>query len=708
MKKHFITTALLILACGTVKPVLASPSVSPLQARPGDTFQLIATVDCPDGKTDHPLDKDSVKISGSDVTLTYVSSNDCSATYTAVVATKPINRELVVTLSSKGTPLGTFAFHIVDIPPGPIPPGLDPQVDAMYTILSERMCADQFGVRVARHYFCLNVSIGNNSGYPLILASIGFLRRDGRTEYRDTNASYLTVRSTTQQEHVFSARNLTLRSLEAAGVMIASFTPFSGNAGRRGRIGLWSALASTAASAWDSLIPDRTITTAANLDDAALRDGRLIPNNSPVRFAVFVDRDTVRPMLLQNAGQLEVSAQAADQMSAELRSRAAGAHNTAQQSNLTREADKLQQQASGLREEAKKRNENTTRQTRAKLDPLARSKAPLEDDLLSVRRALGSLIIVGDQIQYLQRVQVDASAVVPEIMPPPQIDSASEPATPGGSVDIVLLGKWLARATVTATKCDPKFTAVPAASGNSLTLKGFTLADCSETSIPLTIDNGGGTIVYNLAVKQKPSLDDPGAKNVVTIDQGKATLALTGKFLTEAKAAVTLGNGSNPSTLQSSDLTITDRSDTGLKVSFAVPKDYNKAGTTAKVSVTTASGKSNEISYTLALKPVLDTPKNAKVAIAGGKAVLALTGTSLDGAQPTVTLTKGSSSVVLKDSDRPIENASGTGLTVNATLPSDYAAAGTTVKIKVSTDAGVSNEVQFTLTAPAKKAAPKK
>jgi len=711
MKHHLPTAAgILFLWWGSTTSGVGAPSINPLSARPGDTFQLIATTDCVNGKADHPLDKDSVKISGSDVTLTYVSANDCSVTYTAAVAAKPINRELVVSLASQGTLLGTFAFRITDIPPGPIPPGLDPQVDAMYTIMSEKMCADQFGVRVARHYFCLSVSIGNNSGYPLILASVGFLRRDGKTEYRDTNASYLTVRSTVQQEHVFSARNLTLRSLQAAGVLIAGFTPFSGNAGRRGRIGIWAALTATAASTWDTLIPDQTVAQAGNLDDATLRDGRLIPNNSPVRFAVFVDRDTVKPILLQSATQLDVSAAVAEQMAAELHAKASTTRDTAHQANLTSEANKLQEQANGLRMEAQKRNENTTKAKRARMDPLARSKAPLEDDLLSVRRALGSLIIVGDQIQYLQRVQVDASAVNPEITPPPQVSSASTPAVPGGTVDIVLQGKWLARATVTATKCDPKFTAVPDASGNSLMLKGFTLADCSETAIPLVIDNPGGSLVYNLPVKQLPALDDPGAKGTVTIDQGKATLVLTGKFLTDGKPAVTLANGSNTKTLQGSDLTITDQSVSGLKVAFKVPDDYNKAGTTAKVSVTTASGNSKEVTYTLALKPALDPPKTPKVTIGNGQAVFPLTGTSLSGATPTVTLVRGANSVVLKDSERTVQSPSATALTVTATaIPATYAVAGTTVKIKVTTDAGDSNEVQFTLAvAAAKGGAPKK
>jgi len=64
---------------------------------------IIATADnCPaDPNTKSWLTKDSLTISGSDVVLTYVQNDECSVTGSAVVAAKPINREVILTEPSQ-------------------------------------------------------------------------------------------------------------------------------------------------------------------------------------------------------------------------------------------------------------------------------------------------------------------------------------------------------------------------------------------------------------------------------------------------------------------------------------------------------------------------------------------------------------------------------------------------------------------------------
>jgi hypothetical protein len=60
------------------------------------------------------------------------------------------------------------------IPPGPIPPGLPPQVDIMWGVVPQRIVKDNFGTRVGKLFYCIEVVIGNNSGYDLQIASVGF------------------------------------------------------------------------------------------------------------------------------------------------------------------------------------------------------------------------------------------------------------------------------------------------------------------------------------------------------------------------------------------------------------------------------------------------------------------------------------------------------------------------------------------------------
>lgn len=588
----------------------AAPTVklTPLSARPGDTFHLVVTVDgCPPANPAATFDANSVIVPGSDITLSNGQFNDCSASFTAVVAAKPINREIPISVVSNKITLGTFTFRIVDIAPGPIPPGLNPQVDAMWDVMSESACSDQFGVRLARHYYCIDVMLGNNSGYPLIIATVGFLRQDGAAEYRESTSSYLSARAMVQREQVISGRNITLRVLQAAGVIVAGFAPFSGNAGRRGRIGIWSTLVGgTLATAWDGLIPDRTVRQASNLDDAALRDGRLIPNNSPVRFTVFVDRETIKPILLRTPAQVAVDFALAQRIAAEFADRAAATSDAAQKAGFKKQSEDWTKRAAKLQDEMPKRSAETAKVKGKGLNRLARPRAPLEDDLLSVRRALGSLIIVGDQIEYLQRVQVDASAVVPGLLPP-QVQTADGTAVPSSSATIVLHGQSLAKATVTALRCSPTFTPAPDPSGTSFTLKAFTLTDCSETAIPLVVDNGAGAAVYNLPVAQKPVLDKPTAP--VTIGGTQAVLNLTGKFLTGAtiKSVVLTFTDSSTTTLAAAAIGTAGATPTGLKVTLTLPSPYDTGCTaaatvkcTAAITVqTSGGGASDETKFTL-------------------------------------------------------------------------------------------------------------
>ena len=677
-------------------------SVSPLSARPGDTFKLVANTVCTDGTATTPLDKDSVSISGNEVTLTFLSGNDCTATYTAVVTAKPLNRELAVNLKSKaGAALGAFTFRITDIAPGPIPPGIDAQVDAMWTIMSERNCADEFGSRLARRYFCLNVTLGNNSGYPLIIASIGFLRGAGESSYRDSTASYLSARATVQQEHIYSARNLTLRALQNAGVIVAGFAPFAATPGRKGRIGIWSALIGTAASAWDGFMPDSTLTQAARLDDAALRDGRVIPNNSPARFAVFVDREEIKPLLLLSADDLRERARISEAAAKDLQTRAESTTNLELKSNIASEADKLKHSAAKDRADAAKLGSTGIQSAKKQnpLNPLSRAKAPLEDDLQAVRRALGKLIIVGDQIQYLQRVQVDASAVNPEIIPEPRVNSSSPAAAPDSTHNIVLFGKWLAKADVSAQKCSPTFETAADPTGTSLTLKGFTLKTCAETTIPLLISNPGGSVVYNLPVTQKPQGTAAKTDTVTISATGKVTLIVTGKFLTGAKVVVTLKNATDSKPVTPD--TPPEITDSTITIALTIPVDYRIAGTTAEVKVDAL----DPVKFTL--KPA-DTPTlvapTAAVTITKQTAVFALKGTKLLDAKPTVILkTKDGKSATYPPSDKSLKvtDPKDASLTVTlSNIDAAYLAAGSTATITVNTDAGDSNSVTFKLKAP--------
>jgi len=70
--------------------------------------------------------------------------------------------------------LGSIEFSVIVAPPGPIPPGMEPQVDIMWTMVPQNIVKDNYGQRIGKNFYCIEVVIGNNSGYDLQVASVGF------------------------------------------------------------------------------------------------------------------------------------------------------------------------------------------------------------------------------------------------------------------------------------------------------------------------------------------------------------------------------------------------------------------------------------------------------------------------------------------------------------------------------------------------------
>ncbi len=124
-------------------------------------------------------------------------------------------------------PVGDAELAVLDAAAGAIPPGLVPQVDVLWTVMSKKIATDVFGNRVGKRFYCIEVKIGNNSGHALQIAGIGFENDDVLgMKVKQANASYASTRAVLQREETLSRRNVAYHSLEAAGLLMASFTPF--------------------------------------------------------------------------------------------------------------------------------------------------------------------------------------------------------------------------------------------------------------------------------------------------------------------------------------------------------------------------------------------------------------------------------------------------------------------------------------------------
>jgi hypothetical protein len=70
--------------------------------------------------------------------------------------------------------LGFSTLTVISSQASPIPNDLAPQVDIESSVLDYQQVYDNFGRRVANNYYAVQLTIGNNTGFPLQLSGAGF------------------------------------------------------------------------------------------------------------------------------------------------------------------------------------------------------------------------------------------------------------------------------------------------------------------------------------------------------------------------------------------------------------------------------------------------------------------------------------------------------------------------------------------------------
>ncbi len=194
-------------------------------------------------------------------------------------------------------PEGMAAFEILDVGPGPIPPGLDPQVDLMWKVLPERTVEDNFGHRVRSLFYCVEIVLGNNSGYDLQIASIGFLlpQATGIPKHPIPTNGYLATRSTLVWGQQIYWRNAVQHGLSALGPLLTGGIPFFKLAGPRSTYStIVSIITNPFAKGFELVAPDETVGQLERLDEQTLRDSLIVANNTQIRTVTFISKESVR------------------------------------------------------------------------------------------------------------------------------------------------------------------------------------------------------------------------------------------------------------------------------------------------------------------------------------------------------------------------------------------------------------------------------
>ncbi len=410
----------------------------------------------------------------------------------------------------KGAPLGKYRFLLKDkespkeglddskvigiadfevtIAPGPIPPGLTPQVDVMWGVMSKDVVHHNFGRKIAANYYGIQIRIGNDSGFDLQIAGVGFrLPASAGIKNIVPANSYRSTRGTLEREQEVGLRATVLNSVKALGSIYTGLLPFWKVPNRKENATLWGAIVNgPVVAGLESVFPDTTIRQLTRLDDQTLRDGLIIKNNSQVATLAWVPRKLLS--LSSNSGRTDLD-------------------------------------------------------NPRKTEPVKN----WHDDPLYVNRKLGELVIVGQAIAYLNRVQVINTSEGSGVTPPPSVLGTDvQAAKQGDEPTIVFTGEHLEGASITG----PAGIEFPSANttvdknGHVLRAKAVISKDLRAATYVIYVSTSGGrSNPLSLRIDAAPpkiiaTTTAPTTIKVTDKDQD-VSITITGEFLKDSKLAPT-------------------------------------------------------------------------------------------------------------------------------------------------------------------------
>ncbi len=353
----------------------------------------------------------TVSVTGVEIKSTTQSPGDCSLTTTLDLSNAQPGLQSI-NVANNGKDAGFASLGFMDATAGPTPD--KPEVDVLWEVLTDHLCKDNFGNHMPSQLYCIDVKIGNNSGHALQLAGLGFMRKSLQCQGADgvrhpctgdggdistPNVGYQMARAAAQNSSLFTARNLFVNGMQAVGLLMASFTPYFENPFSKSRWSTGAAILGTAVPQAAAIVsPDLTVRELNNLDDQAFREGKTIPNNTQARLLVFVQKQSVAEAISEVIPQIEAgtSVTCATPMQIGYKK----VHGTSNQCYPAWE--------DGFKDCLKK----------------------LDCSPVVVKLALGKLIIIGDKIDYIQRIVVDSSVVSKETPTPMTLQAATLAASP--------------------------------------------------------------------------------------------------------------------------------------------------------------------------------------------------------------------------------------------------------------------------------------
>lgn len=283
-------------------------SISPSSGIQGKDYEVLVT-------SEQCLVDSSRKLSslelyapdGSGVRVTNSKASDCHITAKLTIATDAplgvVKLQLVEATDKNRVPNEVIDFTITGITQGPIPPGLNGkgEVDVMWEVVPDKVTSDNFGGKVKRQFYCIEVVIGNDSGFDLQLSSIGFtLPGLANAKQRIPSTGYRTVRGSLEAFQLLAPRNFVINGLKVLGPLLTGFLPFFHvEAHARNFSEAINVISNPLEKGVENFWPDLTPRELDRLADMTFRDDistkTIVPNNVQARILTFVPKEIVFP-----------------------------------------------------------------------------------------------------------------------------------------------------------------------------------------------------------------------------------------------------------------------------------------------------------------------------------------------------------------------------------------------------------------------------
>jgi hypothetical protein len=157
-------------------------------------------------------------------------------------------------------------------------------IKTVWDILPPRIVGDNYGRTLKNDYYCIEVTIENNSGSDIALAGL-FFNHDGWVR---PVTSYSTVHGSLAKRKLTHPRSLTLATVDAVGSLMTGFNPFFHNESHAVNFSQFidivsNPLAKGLASVWKDSYPDEL----ARFEQDVLKDDKNIKNGETFKTKVF-------------------------------------------------------------------------------------------------------------------------------------------------------------------------------------------------------------------------------------------------------------------------------------------------------------------------------------------------------------------------------------------------------------------------------------